>query len=151
MTEVGVLTQWQEMIVLMSSPGRASSCRTATDKWRSALGRPLGRCMWLVVTSVVGPAWLYQVVLLLSDWGGGGGRAVSGSRERPEPEVLGTGLAETRASPWSAPQDSALSHNTEKYLQSNSHQVHTCRPTYRSRREYQDNLSRLCPLVTVHF
>ena len=46
-----------------------------------------------------GPAWLYQVVLLLSDWGGGGGRAVSGSRERPEPEVLGTGLAETRASP----------------------------------------------------
>ena len=46
-----------------------------------------------------GPAWLYQVVLLLSDWGGGGGRAVSGSHERPEPEVLGTGLAETRASP----------------------------------------------------
>ena len=62
--------------------------------------------MWRVVTSVVGPAWLYQVVLLLSDWGGGGGwgdqgggRADSGSDERPEPEVLGTGLAETRASP----------------------------------------------------
>ena len=30
---------------------------------------------------------------------GGGGRADSGCDERPEPEVLGTGLAETRASP----------------------------------------------------
>ena len=47
MTEVGVLTQWQEMIVLMSSPGRASSCRTATDKWRSALGLQWeGVCGW---------------------------------------------------------------------------------------------------------
>ena len=52
-----------------------------------------------MVTSV-GPAWLYQVVLLLSDWGWGrqerrAARADSGSDERPEPEVLGTGLAET--------------------------------------------------------
>ena len=39
------------------------------------------------------------MLLLLSDWGWEGGeslcRADSGSDERPEPEVLGTGLAET--------------------------------------------------------
>ena len=56
-----------------------------------------------VTSDLEAPGWLlYEVVLLLSDWGGGGGwgsqgggRADSGSDERPEPEVLGTGLAET--------------------------------------------------------